>query len=53
MGDIIRILDGQIVPADCIILSAASDECFVSTKSLDGETNLKPKLPPNSIKSFI
>lgn len=47
VGDIIRIHDGQIVPADCILLKIEneSNECFVKTVPLDGERNLKPKLP--------
>ena len=46
VGDIIRIEDGEQVPADCVLLKVAEDkpECFVSTSPLDGERNLKPKL---------
>ena len=43
--DIIRIADGEQVPADCVLLKVADDkpECFVSTSPLDGERNLKYK----------
>ena len=46
VGDIIRIKDGEQVPADCVLIKVADDkpECFVSTSPLDGERNLKPKL---------
>lgn len=48
VGDIVQILNREIIPADVLILSvnepvgeAASGICYVETKSLDGETNLK------------
>ena len=46
VGDIIKISDGQQVPADCILLKVADDkpEAYVKTSALDGERNLKPKL---------
>lgn len=52
VGDILRISDGEQVPADCILLKVKDnkDECFVKTAALDGERNLKPKLA-NSIIS--
>ncbi|CAD8165511.1 unnamed protein product [Paramecium octaurelia] len=44
VGDIIRIANKQRIPADIIILATSKGgECFVETKNLDGETNLKPK----------
>ena len=51
VGDIIRIADGEQVPADCVLLRVAEDkpECFVSTSPLDGERNLKPKLASSKI----
>lgn len=37
-----------------IVSSSGSNECFTKTQSLDGETNLKPKLPIKEInKAFI
>eukprot|EP00703_Trepomonas_sp_PC1_P004012 JAP92594.1 Pospholipid-transporting ATPase [Trepomonas sp. PC1] len=44
-GDILIIENGQEVPADCVLLSSSekSGIAFVSTASLDGESNLKPK----------
>ena len=48
VGDFIRITSRQIIPADIMILSVAEQNksapvglCYVETKSLDGETNLK------------
>ena len=51
VGDIIRIADGEQVPADCVLLKVADDkpECFVSTSPLDGERNLKPKLASTKV----
>ena len=51
VGDIIQISDLEQVPADCILLKVKDnkDECFVKTAALDGERNLKPKLPPMAV----
>lgn len=42
-GDLVRVKQNEIVPADLIILSSSDNKgrAFVETKSLDGETNLK------------
>ena len=46
VGDIIKVHDGEQVPADCVLLKVKDNakECFVKTAALDGERNLKPKL---------
>jgi len=43
VGDIIRIHNNDEIPADVILLSTsdADGACYVETKNLDGETNLK------------
>jgi len=43
VGDFVRIYSDDEIPADIIILatSAADGACYVETKNLDGETNLK------------
>lgn len=44
VGDIVHLSADDPVPADLLILStsdAQGGECFIETKSLDGETNLK------------
>lgn len=45
VGDIVRVQNNEEVPADLLILSSSDEDscCFVETKNLDGETNLKVK----------
>lgn len=43
VGDILRLYDGEEVPADMVVLSTSDPDgaCYIETKNLDGETNLK------------
>lgn len=43
VGDFIRIRNDQEIPADVVIMSTSEEDgaCYVETKNLDGETNLK------------
>ena len=47
VGDFVRILNREVIPADVVILAVkektqiAEGRVYVETKSLDGETNLK------------
>ncbi|KAG0317602.1 hypothetical protein BGZ99_006206 [Dissophora globulifera] len=45
VGDVIMLKNNEAVPADAIILSTSEAEgsCFIETKDLDGETNLKTR----------
>ncbi|KAF9584354.1 hypothetical protein BGW38_006772 [Lunasporangiospora selenospora] len=46
VGDFIMLKNNQAVPADAIILATSEPEgsCFIETKDLDGETNLKARV---------
>ncbi|KAL2819991.1 hypothetical protein BJX63DRAFT_380938 [Aspergillus granulosus] len=43
VGDFVRLYNGDPIPADVVVLSTSDPDgaCYVETKSLDGETNLK------------
>ncbi|KAL5341511.1 hypothetical protein BJX70DRAFT_358989 [Aspergillus crustosus] len=43
VGDFVRLYNGDQIPADIVVLSTSDPDgaCYVETKSLDGETNLK------------
>lgn len=43
VGDLIRVENGEYFPADLAVLGNGGGKgtCFIETKNLDGETNLK------------
>ncbi|KDQ61077.1 hypothetical protein JAAARDRAFT_124991 [Jaapia argillacea MUCL 33604] len=45
VGDIVKIANHESFPADILVCATSDDEnvCFVETKNLDGETNLKSR----------
>jgi phospholipid-translocating ATPase len=51
VGDFILLRNGDSLPADVVLLSTSDKHgiCFVETKDLDGETNLKPR---NSVQEL-
>ena len=49
VGDFVLVPEDSRVPCDLFVVASGSDTgdiCFVDTKDLDGETNLKPKAVP-------
>lgn len=56
VGDLLRVSKDQFFPADLILL-ASSDfkkgQCFIETKNLDGETNLKSKNIPEDLRTIV
>ncbi|KAG8839086.1 hypothetical protein FRC18_000965 [Serendipita sp. 400] len=45
IGDVVLLRDNDQIPADIVVLSTSDADglCYVETKNLDGETNLKPR----------
>ena len=45
VGDIVYIVDEEYIPADIVVFRSSDPkgECYIETKGLDGETNLKLK----------
>ncbi|KAJ3555310.1 hypothetical protein NM688_g2646 [Phlebia brevispora] len=45
VGDIVLLRDNEQIPADIMVISTSDPDnmCYVETKNLDGETNLKPR----------
>ena len=45
VGDYVKIYDNEPIPADIVLCCTSEEEdvCFIETKNLDGETNLKSR----------
>ena len=53
VGNILKIKKGEYFPADCVLISSTDRKthgCYIETKNLDGETNLKLK---KSVSKFV
>lgn len=50
-GDIVKVMQGEYFPADLLVLQTSEPKgiCFIETKNLDGETNLKYKLAQKEV----
>ncbi|GMM32372.1 aminophospholipid-translocating P4-type ATPase [Martiniozyma asiatica (nom. inval.)] len=55
VGDIIKVENGDPIPADLVILSTSEPEglCYIETANLDGETNLKIKQAKEETANLI
>lgn len=55
VGQILKINQDEYVPADLLLVSNTGTDgmCFVETKNLDGETNLKIKHAPKEINHYF
>ncbi|WAQ91106.1 hypothetical protein PtA15_13A507 [Puccinia triticina] len=54
VGDILLLREDEAIPADIVVLSTSDPDgqCFVETKNLDGETNLKPRKACKTTRSI-
>ena len=54
VGDIVLLRDNDQVPADIVVLSTSDPEgmCYLETKNLDGETNLKARKSVHATSSI-
>lgn len=55
VGDIVLLRENDQIPADIVVLSTSDADgvCFVETKNLDGETNLKPRRSLRATSSIV
>ncbi|KAG9014558.1 hypothetical protein FRB93_013683 [Tulasnella sp. JGI-2019a] len=55
VGDIVLLRDNDQIPADIIVLSTSDADgiCYVETKNLDGETNLKVRHSLKATSSIV
>lgn len=55
VGDIVLLRDNEQVPADIVVLSTSDPDgvCYLETKNLDGETNLKPRRAVNATSRIL
>ena len=55
VGDVVRVMQDQPLPADVVLISTARAEtgtCFIDTCNLDGETNLKTRQALEPLKGL-
>jgi P-type E1-E2 ATPase len=54
IGDVVKLLDTTIFPADFMLLSTSSaGEAFIKTSSLDGEKNLKKRVQARDFDKVV
>ena len=51
VGDVIKVMSEEYMPADLVLLGTSDQHgsCYVETKNLDGESNLKAKYVPKAL----
>jgi phospholipid-transporting ATPase len=55
VGSIVKVLGNEFFPADLVLLSSSGRKgiCYIETKNLDGETNLKHKTSNKDIMGLV
>ncbi|KAK2717920.1 hypothetical protein QYM36_006646 [Artemia franciscana] len=55
VGDIIKIHCNDLIPADTVLLNSsnANGSCYIETRNLDGENNLKQRSIPRDLRSQL
>ncbi|EGR33087.1 phospholipid-translocating p-type flippase family protein, putative [Ichthyophthirius multifiliis] len=54
VGEIIKVMKDEYIPADiiCLFSSDQARTCYIETKNLDGETNLKRKVVDKDLQNY-
>lgn len=55
VGSIVKTLGNEFFPADMVLLSSSGRKgiCYIETKNLDGETNLKHKISNKDVMAMV
>ena len=56
VGDVLKVEKDNFFPADMMIMGSSlykKGQCFIETKNLDGETNLKSKFVIEDLKNYL
>ncbi len=55
VGSVIKVLENEFLPADLILLNSSGPKgiCYIETKNLDGETNLKHKVANKDVMAHF
>lgn len=54
VGMVVKVHENEFFPADMILLHSSGPKgiCYIETKNLDGETNLKHKVTNKEVMSY-